>query len=203
MRINSLLSLFVGILLGTLSACGPEVPIFEAKDVSKVDYAQGFSLPDFDGNMKTLANFKGKVVVIFFGYTQCPDICPNSLSELVQIKSYLGADADKLQGVFVTVDPERDQAQMLKAYVKNFDPTFIALVPNKDQLKIVTKEYKIIYKKIPGQTATSYTIDHSTGSYIYDQTGKLRLYSRYGLGAEKLSHDIKKLINVINQKSSY
>ena len=90
---------------------------------------------------------KGKVVVIFFGYTQCPDICPTSLSELVQIKTYLGADADMLQGIFVTVDPERDQAQMLKAYVKNFDPTFIALVPDNDQLKIVTKEYKIIYKK--------------------------------------------------------
>ena len=186
-----LMTLFI---LGALGCERQEPSKFEAKDVSKVSYARGFILPDFDGKERRLDDFKGKVVVIFFGYTQCPDICPTSLGELLHVKKLLGEDGDKLQAIFVTVDPERDEPEMLKAYMSSFDGSFVALVPDKDQLVSVTKEYKIIYKKIPGPTPTSYTMDHSAGSYVYDQNGRLRLYSRYGLGPQKLAADIKLLI---------
>jgi protein SCO1/2 len=192
-------SKFISILLilasGFLSGCDTQEPVkFESKDVSKVNYAQGFKLSDFNGVERSLEDFKGKVVVIFFGYTQCPDICPTSLGELVRVKQLLGPDADKLQGIFVTLDPQRDEPQMLKAYLGSFDSSFVALVPSKEQLQSVTKEYKIIYKKIPGQTPTSYTMDHSAGSYVYDTNAQLRLFSRYGSGAEVLAHDIKALL---------
>lgn len=191
-QIHSLLLFLV--VLFTLGCERLEPHKFEAKDVSKASYARGFVLPDFNGEERRLEDFKGKVVVIFFGYTQCPDICPTSLGELLRVKELLGQDGDKLQGIFVTVDPERDKPEMLKAYMSSFDSSFVALVPTKDQLVLVTKEYKIIYKKIPGPTPTSYTMDHSAGSYVYDQNGRLRLYSRYGLGAEKMAADIKLLI---------
>ena len=202
MRNRFLLLCIAILLLSVLQSCSPEAPKFEAKDVSNVDHAKGFLLPDFNGNIKNLADFKGKVVIIFFGYTQCPDICPTTLGELVEVKKYLGSDANELQAIFVTVDPARDEAPMLKAYLSNFDPTFVALVPDAEQLKVVAKEYKVFYKKIPGPTPTSYSMDHSAGSYIYDQSGKLRLYARYGLGAEKLAHDIKLLIATNHSKSN-
>ena len=177
-----------------LTACSPDKPKFNGIDVTGADYAKGFTLTDHNGQSRSLSDFKGKVVVLFFGYTQCPDVCPTSMNELAEVKRLLGADADKLQGVFVTVDPARDTTELLKAYMANFDPTFLAFVPTADELPDVAKQFKIYYKKQVGQTPTSYTMDHSAGSYVYDTQGNLRLYSRYGSGAKVLAQDIQTLL---------
>ena len=177
-----------------LAACSPDKPKFNAIDITGADYAKGFTLTDHNGQSRSLSDFKGKVVVLFFGYTQCPDVCPTSMVELAEVKRLMGADGDKLQGVFVTVDPVRDTAELLKAYMANFDPTFVAFIPTPEQLAVVAKDYKIYYKKVEGKTPTSYTMDHSAGSYVYDTQGNLRLYSRYGVGAQVLAQDIQTLL---------
>lgn len=177
-----------------LVACSPDKPKFSSIDITGADYAQDFTLTDHNDQRRSLSDFKGKVVVLFFGYTQCPDVCPTSMSELAEVKRLLGADGDKLQGVFVTVDPARDTTELLKAYMVNFDPTFVAFVPTPDELADVAKRFKIYYKKQDGKTPTSYTMDHSAGSYVYDTQGRVRLYSRYGSGAKVLAQDIQTLL---------
>ncbi|BDU57657.1 photosynthetic protein synthase I [Limnohabitans sp. MORI2] len=177
-----------------LTACSPDKPKFSSIDITGADYAQDFTLTDHNDQRRSLSDFKGKVVVLFFGYTQCPDVCPTSMSELAEVKRLLGADGDKLQGVFVTVDPARDTTELLKAYMVNFDPTFVAFVPTPDELADVAKRFKIYYKKQDGKTPTSYTMDHSAGSYVYDTQGRVRLYSRYGSGAKVLAQDIQTLL---------
>ncbi len=184
------LSAVSGFLLG----CSPDKPQFKSIDLTGADYAQGFSLIDHNGQLRTLKDFAGTVVVVFFGFTQCPDVCPTSMAELAQVKQQLGADGDKLQGIFITVDPERDTAEMLKAYMGNFDPTFLALRPTLEQLPQVAKDFKIYYKKVDGKTPGSYTMDHSAGSYVFDEKGRIRLYNRYGSGADALASDIRLLI---------
>jgi protein SCO1/2 len=177
-----------------LTACSPDKPKFNGIDITGADYAQDFTLTDHNNQRRSLSDFKGKVVVLFFGYTQCPDVCPTSMTELAEVKRLLGADADKLQGVFVTVDPARDTTDLLKAYMTNFDPTFVAFVPTPDELADVAKSFKIYYKKQDGKTPTSYTMDHSAGSYVYDTQGNVRLYSRYGSGVKVLAQDIQTLL---------
>jgi len=144
--------------------------------------------------VRKLSDFAGKVVVLFFGYTQCPDVCPTSMTELAEVKKALGPDGDKLQGLFVTVDPERDTPEVLKGYMANFDPSFLALRPAPAELDQLAKDYKIYFKKAEGKTATSYTMDHSAGSYVYDTKGQLRLFTRYGSGAPGLAADIRILL---------
>ena len=177
-----------------LVACSPDKPKFNGIDVTGADYAKAFTLTDHNGQSRSLSDFKGKVVVLFFGYTQCPDVCPTSMAELAEVKRLLGADGGKLQGVFVTVDPARDTTELLKAYMTNFDPSFVAFVPTADELPVIAKQFKIYYKKVDGPTPTSYTMDHSAGSYVYDTQGNLRLYSRYGSGAKVLAQDIQTLL---------
>jgi len=179
-----------------LGGCSdPDKPSFHAIDLTGADYAQDFALEDFNGQPRTLQDYRGKIVAIFFGYTQCPDVCPTSLGELAAAKKLLGPDGDKLQGLFVSVDPERDTPEVLKAYMANFDPTFVALYASSpEKLAEVAKHYKVYYKKVEGKTPTSYTMDHSAGMYIYDTQGRLRLYARYGSGAEALAADIRKLL---------
>ena len=186
--------LFLALAVLFLTACSPDKPQFNAIDITGADYAKGVTLTDHNGQSRNLSDFKGKVVVLFFGYTQCPDVCPTSMSELAEVKRLLGADGDKLQGVFVTVDPARDTTELLKAYMTNFDPTFVAFVPTADELADVAKRFKIYYKKQNGPTPTSYTMDHSAGSYVYDTQGRVRLYSRYGSGAQVLAQDIQTLL---------
>ncbi|MFM2426217.1 MAG: hypothetical protein RL707_43 [Pseudomonadota bacterium] len=186
--------LFSTLTVLALVACNADKPKFNAIDITGADYAKGFTLMDQNGQNRSLSDFKGKVVVLFFGYTQCPDVCPTSMAELAEVKRLLGADADKLQGAFVTVDPARDTPEMLKAYMANFDPTFVAFIPTPEQLAVVAKDYKIYYKKVDGKTPTSYTMDHSAGSYVYDTQGNLRLYSRYGVGEKVLAQDIQTLL---------
>ncbi len=180
--------------IGLLSACSEQKPAFASIDITGADYAKDFALTDHNGQVRSIKDFTGKVVVMFFGYTQCPDVCPTSMAELAEIKKLLGPDGGKLQGLFVTVDPERDTAEVLKAYMGNFDATFLALIPKPDQLASMAKDYKLYYKKVEGKTPTSYTMDHSAGSYVYDTRGQLRLYTRYGTGAKPLAQDVQLLL---------
>lgn len=177
-----------------LAGCSPDKPSFAAIDVTGADYARDFELTDQNGKVRRLGDFKGKIVVMFFGYTQCPDVCPTTMVELVEVKKALGADGERVQGIFVTVDPERDTPQVLKGYIENFDPSFIALYTSPEKLAGVAKDYKVYFAKVPGKTATSYTMDHSAGSYIYDTHGRLRLYTRYGSGVPALVTDIRQLL---------
>ena len=176
-------------------ACSKEeAPQFKSIDLTGADYAKDFALPDQNGQLRSMIDFAGKVVVVFFGFTQCPDVCPTSMAELAQIKKLLGADGDKLQAIFITVDPERDTPEVLKAYMGNFDPSFLALRPAIDKLPGVAKDFKIYYKKVEGKTPGSYSMDHSAGSYVYDPKGNVRLYNRYGTGVEGLTSDIRLLL---------
>ena len=177
-----------------LSGCTEPKAAFKGVDITGADYAKELNLPDQNGQVRKLKDFSGKLVVVFFGYTQCPDVCPTTLQELAEVKRLLGADGDKLQAVFVTVDPERDTTELLKAYVENFDPNFVALRPTPEQLPAIAKEFKIYFKRVEGKTPTSYTMDHSAGSYTFDAQGKVRLFNRYGMGPEALAHDFKLLL---------
>jgi len=167
---------------------------FRAVDITGAEYARQLSMQDPDGKTRTLADFKGKVTVVFFGYTQCPDVCPTTMAELAQVKKSLGADGERIQGVFVTVDPERDTPELLKAYMGSFDPSFVALRGTPEQTAAMAKEFKVFYAKVPGKTEGSYTVDHTAGSYVFDASGKVRLFVRYGSGAEALAADLKTLL---------
>jgi len=177
-----------------LGACSPDKPQFRSIDVTGADYARDFKLADHNGQQRTLADFRGKVVVIFFGFAQCPDVCPTAMAELAEVKRLLGADSGKLQGLFVTLDPERDTPEVLKAYMGNFDPAFLALRPEAQELPDLAKHFKIFYKKNEGKTAGSYTLDHTAASYVFDPQGRVRLYTRHGMGPAALSEDLKILL---------
>ena len=185
----------VAALVGVpLAGCTEAKPSFHAVDITGAEYAKDFSLNDADGKLRTLADFKGKAVVLFFGYVQCPDVCPTTMTEMAQVKQQLGADGSKLQVLFVTVDPARDTPEVLKAYMGAFDPSFVALIPTPEQLAAVAKDFKVYYKKVDGKTPTSYAMDHSAASYIYDPQGRLRLYARYGAGVPAMVSDLKTLL---------
>ena len=178
-----------------LSACDRGKPQFHSVDITGAEYAKDFKLTDFDGKPRTLADFKGKAVVLFFGFTQCPDVCPTTMTELAQVKKLLGADGDKVQGLFVSIDPERDTPAVLKEYMQNFDPSFLGLYAGSPEaLAALAKDFKVYYKKVDGPTPTSYTMDHTAASFVYDPQGRLRLYARYGIGAQPLADDLKLLI---------
>jgi protein SCO1/2 len=167
---------------------------FNGVDITGAEYARNLALPDQNGQPRTLADFKGKVTVVFFGYTQCPDVCPTTMVELAQVKKALGKDGDRVQGIFVSIDPERDTPEILKAYMASFDPTFVALRGTPQQAQAAAKEFKVFFAKVPGKTEGSYTMDHTAGSYLFDANGKVRLFERYGGGADALAADIKALL---------
>ncbi|AVO33932.1 SCO family protein [Ottowia oryzae] len=199
-RRNALKSIAAGAVLAGasgvfLSACDRGKPQFHSVDITGAEYAKDFKLTDFDGKPRTLADFKGKAVVLFFGFTQCPDVCPTTMTELAQVKKLLGADGDKVQGLFVSIDPERDTPAVLKEYMQNFDPSFLGLyAASPEALAALAKDFKIYYKKVDGKTPTSYSMDHTAASYVYDPQGRLRLYARYGMGPEALAEDIRLLL---------
>jgi protein SCO1/2 len=195
MKLTFLRTCFMTAFLVLLAACSPK-PEFKNIDITgSTAFGKDFSLVDPDGKVRTLADFKGKVVVMFFGYTQCPDICPTTLTEMQQVMTLLGPKSDKVQVVFVTVDPERDTAAILKQYVPSFDSRFLGLRPaDEAPLEKVTKDFKIYYKKVPGTSPGSYTMDHSAGSYAFDPEGRLRLYIKHAQGPETLAHDLKELL---------
>ena len=180
---------------GLFSACSEKKKAeFRGVDITGADYARDLPLTDHNGQARHIQDFAGKVVVVFFGYTQCPDVCPTSMQELAEVKQMLGKDGDRLQGLFVTVDPERDTPEVLKAYMANFDPSFLALRGSPEELAAVAKDFKIYYKKVEGKTPTSYSMDHSAGSYLYDPAGRLRVYHRYGSGVAALTDDVRTLL---------
>jgi len=177
-----------------LSACSKDAPKFTGIDITGADYATGFALTDHNGQPRTLADFKGKVAMVFFGFTQCPDVCPTSMAEMAQVKQMLGADGDRFQGLFISIDPERDTPEIMKEYMAAFDPSFLALYSKPDELPALAKSFKIYQKKVPGSTPENYTMDHSAGSFIYDPQGRVRLYNRYGTGVQALADDVKLLL---------
>jgi len=179
-----------------LSGCERAAPPhhFNAVDLTGATYAKGFDLSDFDGKPRTLADFRGKVTVVFFGYTQCPDACPTTMAELSGILKTLGPDASRVQVVFITVDPSRDSAALLKNYVTNFRPDFLALRGNEAQTQALIKDFKLIVEKVPGKTPDSYTIDHTAGSYVFDPQGRIRLFAPQSLDPALLTADLKALL---------
>jgi protein SCO1/2 len=190
------LALLCTVLLG-LTGCDrlASKPTFKNTDITGLDYGKDFALPDHNGKLRTLADFKGKAVLVFFGYTQCPDVCPTTMAEMAGVMKELGPDADKLQVLFVTVDPERDTPELLSKYVPAFDPRFIGLSGDKAATEKTAKEFKIFYQKVPGKTAGSYTMDHTAGSYVFDPQGRIRLFVRHGQGTAPIVHDIKLLLS--------
>jgi len=173
---------------------GAGKPAFHGVDITGAEYGRQLALPDADGRERTLADFKGKVIVVFFGYTQCPDVCPTTMAELALIKRALGPDGERVQGLFVTVDPERDKPEVLKAYLASFDPSFVALRGSPEQIAAAAREFKVFYAKAPGKTPGSYTMDHTAGSYLIDPQGRLRLFERYGTPSDELQADLKQLL---------
>jgi protein SCO1/2 len=180
---------------GALVACSDSKPPFSGIDITGADYANAFSLTDHNGQARTLADFKGKAAVVFFGFTQCPDVCPTSMAEMAEAKRLLGPQGEHLQGLFISIDPERDTPEIMKAYLASFDPTFLALYAAPQALPELAKSYRIYYQKVEGKTPTSYTFNHAAGSYVYDPQGRIRLYHRYGTGAQALAGDLKRLLS--------
>jgi protein SCO1/2 len=176
------------------SAAKPPAEPFQAIDITGADYARELNLPDAQGKARSLADFKGKVVVVFFGYTQCPDVCPTTMLELAAVKKALGADGARVQGIFVTIDPDRDTPEVLRAYVDNFGSDFVALRGTPVQTQATARHFKVFYAKVVGKTEGNYTMDHTAGSYVFDALGRVRLFTRYGTGPEPLQHDLKLLL---------
>jgi len=197
MRLRAaVLALMLGLAGCGDKAAGPAAPkaSFHSVDITGAEYARSLELPDAGGKMRNLGEFKGKVVVVFFGYTQCPDVCPTTMAELAQVRRSLGADGAKLQGIFVTIDPQRDTGAVLESYVDNFGAGFIGLRGSDEQLKQVAREFKVFYAKAPGKTESTYTMDHTAGAYVFDTQGRIRLFSRYGAGPKALEDDIRALL---------
>lgn len=185
-------ALALGLVLA-LAGCDSR-PAFRNTDVTGAEFASDFALTGHDGKPRTLADFRGKAVVIFFGYTQCPDVCPSTMSELAGVMQQLGPDADRVQVLFVTVDPERDTQELLSHYVPAFDKRFLGLYGDAEATARTAKTFKVFYQKVPGQTPGSYTVDHTAGSYVYDPEGRLRLFVKHGTGPEPIVHDLRKLL---------
>jgi protein SCO1/2 len=177
-----------------LAACSPEAPTFKGADITGASFGRELALADHHGKARTLADFRGKAVVIFFGFTQCPDVCPTALSALAEAMRRLGPDATRVQVLFVTIDPERDAADLLSRYVPAFHPSFLGLRGDAEATARVAKEFKVIYQKVPGQTPDTYTMDHSAGLYLFDPQGRLRVFESHGQGAEAIAHDLAQLL---------
>ena len=194
-HVPALLLVLAGLLAACDSSSSPKAPVFQLTDITGAEFARGFQLTDHDGKTRTLADFKGKVVVVFFGYTHCPDVCPTTMNELALVMKELGKDAARLQVLFITIDPERDTPALLSQYVPAFNPSFLGLYGDAEATARTAREFKVIYQKQP-QPGGSYTMDHTAGSYIYDSVGRLRLFAQYGQGTQALLHDIRLLLQV-------
>lgn len=182
-------------LLAVFLSVGCEAPAhFNATDLTGSSIGVDFALQDQNGKQRRLSDFKGKVVIVFFGYTQCPDVCPTTLSSLQETVRLLGTQADRVQVLFITLDPERDTAALLAQYVPSFHPSFLGLRGSTAETEAIAKAFKVFYKKQEGTAPGNYSIDHSTGSYVYDPSGRLRLYLKYGEIPQRIAADISKLL---------
>jgi protein SCO1/2 len=177
-----------------LAACDGSPPKFRSTDITGADYGRTLELADFDGKPRRLQDFRGKAVVLFFGYTHCPDVCPTTLADLAQAMRQLGKEAERVQVLFVTVDPERDSAEALKRYVTAFDPHFLGLRGDLEATRRAAKEFKIYFEKHPGGAPGAYSLDHSAQSYVIDPQGRLRLFVRQDRIAADLVPDLRTLL---------
>ena len=167
---------------------------FNGVDVSNAGYAKDFDLIDHLGEPRHLADYKGKLVLVFFGYTHCPDVCPTTLTDMAKVMKLLGAQREKVQVLFITLDPERDTRDVLAKFVPSFDATFVGLYGSSDQIDKVANDFKVFHERKNTAGAESYSIDHSAGTYVYDQAGKLRLYFKYGQKPHEIANDLKMLM---------
>ena len=191
---NGLRRLGLLLLAFALAGCGVASPGFKSTDVTGADCCRDFKLTDHHGKTRTLADFRGKAVVIFFGYTQCPDVCPTTMAEMKSVVQQLGADGKRVQVLFVTLDPERDTRELLAEYVPAFDPDFLGLYGDLETTAKTAKEFRVFYQKHAGPTPSSYTLDHTAGSYVFDPQGRVRLFVRYGDGGANLVADLRILL---------
>jgi protein SCO1 len=192
--VKTLRGVGVALVALVLAACGPHGSTFQASDVTGASFGRDFALTDHNGKQRTLGDFRGKAVVVFFGYTQCPDVCPTTLAALAETMKQLGPDADRVQVLFVTVDPARDTRELLSQYVPAFDPRFLGLFGDADATARVAKEFKIVYQKQAGSSPGNYTMDHSAGTYIFDPQGRLRLFVGLAQGPDVFTHDLRELL---------
>jgi protein SCO1 len=190
----ALVSAAAAVALTLLTACQPQAPAFQNVDITGAPYARELALTDHTGARRTLADYKGKVLVVFFGFTQCPDVCPTTLADLAQVRHKLGPAGRDVQVIFVTVDPERDTQAVLAQYVPGFDPSFVGLYGSADEIARAAREFKVFYQKVAGKTPTSYTIDHTAGSYVFDREGRVRLFVKHAQGVDALVSDLKRLL---------
>lgn len=185
--------LAVGLIVLAIAACEPAKQ-FQSIDVTGAPFGHGFSLVDHTGARRTLADYRGKVVVVFFGFTHCPDVCPTTLSTLAQVKELMGKDGQRLQVVLITLDPDRDTPQLLAQYVPAFDPTFVGLTGTAEEIAVTAKDFKVFYEKVAGKTDTSYTLNHTAASYVFDAEGRLRLFVKHEQTPQSIAADLKKLL---------
>jgi protein SCO1/2 len=183
--------LLSSLALLALSGCGPDAPKLHGMDLSEMP-AGDFQLQDTDGKPRTLADYRGHPVMLFFGFTQCPDICPTALTRAVEIKNLLGADAERLRVLFISVDPERDTPEILRAYTQAFDPGFIGLRGDAEQTRAAAQSFKVYYQKVA--TGSSYTMDHTALTYVVDAQGKLRLALRHQQSAQECVEDLRTVL---------
>jgi protein SCO1/2 len=189
---SALQPLLAGVALLLLVACAPDR--FHSVDITGAPYAQGFALTDASGQTRRLEDFRGKLVTVFFGFTQCPDVCPTTMTKFAEVKRLLGKQGDELQVVFITVDPERDTPAVLGQYVPQFDKSFVGLTGSVQAVTDVSKDFKVFFMKVPGRTEKSYTMDHTTASYVFDREGRIRLFVRHDETAENIAADLKRLL---------
>ena len=196
------LGIFVFLLMTSVlfSACKPaptptdSIAASNATDITGADFAKTLTLTDHNGKLRSMSDFKGKVVVLFFGFTHCPDVCPTTMSDLKQAMKLLGKKSDAVQVLFVTVDPERDTQEVLAKFVPSFDARFIGLRGSLQETAETLGNFKIFYSKVPGKAKDDYSIDHSAGMYVFDKDGKVRLYMGYGQKPAEIASDISKLL---------
>ena len=188
---SALVLIVIALVIG---GCTPSGPTFRNVDITGADYGKDFALTDHTGRPRTLADFKGKVVVMFFGYTHCPDVCPTTMAELNLVLKELGSEAARVQVLFVTLDPERDTQALLAQYVPAFNPGFLGMYSDVANTTRVAKDFKVFFQKVPGSSPGNYTMDHTAGSYVFDEQGRLRLFVRHGGSSEPLVADLKTLL---------
>jgi protein SCO1/2 len=182
-------------LLWFVTGCAREAaPAFHATDITGLPYVTELRVADHTGKPRALEDFRGKAVALFFGYTHCPDVCPTSLGDLAAAMQLMGKDAERVQVLFMSVDPERDTPELLAQYVPSFHPSFLGLRADAETTARIAKNFHVFYQKQTGATALGYSVDHSAGIYLFDPTGRLRLYASFGMGADKLAHDLRLLL---------
>lgn len=195
MSTRTLRLLLAALFLAILGCSGPgSQPKFIGTDVTGSPIGSDFSLTDHNGKLRHLSDFRGKVTLLFFGYTHCPDACPTTMGELAQVVKVLGEKGRDVQVLFVTVDPDRDSLDILKNYVPSFNPTFLGLRGDEEATSKIAKDFKVYYAKQPSKSKSGYTIDHSTGIYVFDKQGQLRLFLTNELKVQDIAHDVGLLI---------